>query len=254
MRFLLLSLLLLGCREKAAGEERALVVFAASSLREAFTQLGDDFRGAHPGVELTFNFAGSQELRIQLEHGARADVFASADERHLEALRNVSAPVRIARNELVLVVSTERAASLTEFSQLPSARRVVLGAPEVPVGRYTQQMLARASKTLGDDFAARVEQQVVSRELNVRQVLNRVSLNEAEAGVVYRTDARFAGSQVAVVAIPPEFNVLAEYPMAVVTDAAHPRLAKAWVELVTGPVGLRVLAERGFLPPDKGRP
>ena len=109
------------------------MVFAATSLRDAFTAMGEDFGRAHPGVEVTFNFAGTQELRTQLEHGAAVDVFASADQVHMEALvhgSRASAPVVFARNEPVIVVATEAAASIRSIADLPSAARIVVGTPE----------------------------------------------------------------------------------------------------------------------------
>jgi molybdate transport system substrate-binding protein len=125
----------------------------------------------------------------------------------------------------------------------------VIGTPEVPIGRYTLQILDRASVTpVGADFRSRVEARVVSRELNVRQVLAKVSLGEAQAGIVYRTDAQSARSQVTVVTIPPEINVTADYPIAVVTGTAHPTLARAFVDLVLSVEGQRALRSAGFLP------
>lgn len=236
---------------REASEDK-LVVFAAASLRDVFTALGEDFKRSHAGVELIFNFAGTQELRTQLEQGAAVDVFASADQRHMEALvraARATAPVVFARNEPVIVVATEARATLRGIADLPAATRVVIGTPEVPIGRYTLQILDRASSTLGADFRARVEAKVVSRELNVRQVLAKVSLGEAQAGVVYRTDAKSAQDRVSIVTVPSDINVVADYPIAVVTGAAHPGLARAWVELVLSAEGQRALRNAGFLAP-----
>jgi molybdate transport system substrate-binding protein len=241
-------------REPAARED-ALVVFAAVSLREAFTAIGRDFEHAHPGMKITFNFAGTQELRTQLEHGAAADVFASADQRHMDELlraRRVTDPVVFARNEPVVVVAKAKAAALRTFADLPSARRIVVGAEEVPIGRYTLQILERVAQRLGPDFRARVDARVVSRELNVRQVLAKVSLDEADAGIVYRTDAATAADKVTVMSIPEDVNVIAEYPIAAVAGAAHPALARAWVALVLSTGGQQALAGAGFLPVASG--
>jgi molybdate transport system substrate-binding protein len=237
---------------RAARREDRLVVFAASSLREAFTAIGQDFERAHPGVQISFNFAGTQELRTQLEQGAAVDVFASADQRHMGELvqaGQVVAPQVFARNEPVIVVAKESAEKIKTLADLPAAARIVVGTPEVPIGRYTLQILDRAGVTLGADFRARVEAKVVSRELNVRQVLAKVTLGEADAGFVYRTDARSAKEPPAIVTIPADVNVLAEYPIAVVAGAAHPTLAKAWLDQVLSEGGQRVLAGAGFLPP-----
>ncbi|WP_437929268.1 molybdate ABC transporter substrate-binding protein [Sorangium sp. So ce291] len=248
-----------GCQRSEpppAGREDRLVVFAAASLRDVFTAMGEDFERAHAGVEVTFNFAGTQELRIQLEQGAAVDVFASADQRHMNELvksGRAAGPVVFARNEPVIVVAKESAGTIRGLADLPAAARIVIGTPEVPIGRYTLEILDRASRSMGADFRARVEARVVSRELNVRQVLAKVRLGEAQAGVVYRTDARAAQAAqegVSVVAIPPDVNVIAEYPIAVVAGAAHPGLARAWVDLVLSEAGQGALQRAGFL----GRP
>jgi molybdate transport system substrate-binding protein len=249
-----LTLALLGlvdCKQPERSQEDRLVVFAAASLRDVFGGLGAEFERAHVGVHVAFNFAGTQELRAQLEHGAPADVFASADQRHMGELslaKRVTAPVVFARNQPVLVVARESAAKIRSLADVPSAQRIVIGAAEVPIGRYTLQILDRAAPTLGADFRARVEAHVVSRELNVRQVLAKVRLGEADVGVVYGTDANAVPDGVAVVAIPPEVNVIAEYPIAVVGGAAHPKLARAWVDFVLSDTGQRALSRSGFLP------
>ncbi|NUQ75204.1 MAG: molybdate ABC transporter substrate-binding protein [Polyangiaceae bacterium] len=240
------------CRRLDSSVEREarLVVFAAASLRDVFTSIGDEFKRSHPGVELTYNFAGTQALRTQLEHGAAVDVFASADQRHMDELlgaSRVTNPVVFARNEPVIVVSSEGKCSVRSLADLPNATRIVIGTPEVPIGRYTLQILDRAQTTLGADFRARVEAKVASRELNVRQVLTKVSLGEAQAGIVYRADALSAEGRVTVVHIPSEINVIAEYPIAVVNGAAHPQLARAWIDFVLSPEGQRVLTKAGFI-------
>jgi molybdate transport system substrate-binding protein len=237
--------------------EDKVVVFAAASLQDAFGKLAEEFKRARPDVDVTFNFAGTQELRTQLEHGAPVDVFASADLKHMDALvaaARVDRPVVFTGNEPVVVVARESAGKIRSFADLPSADRIVLGVPEVPIGRYTLQILGRASEELGTDFRARVEAKVVSRELNVRQVLAKVSLGEAQAGIVYRTDARSSGEDVSVVAIPSEFNVIADYPIAVVVGAPHPSLARAWVDFITSERGQRMLGEAGFLAPSAVSP
>lgn len=261
VRFSVLALLCLTCcksepspQPSAAAEvaqETELVVFAATSLRDAFSSLGEGWKAAHPGVTLTFNFAGTQELRTQLEQGAAVDVFASADQRHMDELvkgGRAEAPQLFARNEPVLVVAKEAAGTIKALSDLPRASRLVVGAPEVPIGRYTLQILDKASSSLGASFRGDVESKIVSRELNVRQVLNKVKLGEADAGFVYRTDA-LSAPEVTVLTIPAELNVIAEYPIAVVSGAKHPKLAKAWVDLVRAEEGKSALARAGFLAP-----
>jgi molybdate transport system substrate-binding protein len=263
LRSLACALLAIACsgeRTEPSGREAEptedeVVVFAAASLREVFAEMESRFRSSHHGVRVTFNFAGTQELRTQLEHGARADVFASADQRHMIELgAQVVEPRVFARNEPVMVVARERAQSIRTFADLPSAERIVIGVPEVPIGRYTLQIFERASASLGSDFRSRVEAHVVSRELNVRQVLAKVALGEADAGIVYRSDTRAAPGPVTVVTIPPEANVIAEYPIAVLREAEHPSLARAWVDLVVSADGRRMLEQHGFLSPDAAPP
>lgn len=238
----------------AALPEGKLVVFAAASLREAFGRMADEFEKSHAGVGVTFNFAGTQEIRTQLEQGAVADVFAAADERHMKALQDagkVESPTVFAENEPILVVAKEQAATIRSLADLPSAKRVVIGAPEVPIGKYTLQILEKASGSLGKDFRVRVEALVRSRELNVRQVLAKVSLGEADAGIVYRSDVGVANGTVAVVTIPSELNVIAKYPIAIVKGGPSPGLSRDWVALVLSPIGQGILRLSGFmsLPP-----
>jgi len=260
------AMLATGCRRNApaaggsggaGAPAETLSVFAAASLREAFTALGAELEKGHPGARVVFNFAGSQELRTQIEHGAPADVFASADMRHMAALRAaglVGAPVIFARNELVIAVAGAQAARVRSLGDLPRVGRLVIGAPDVPIGSYTQDLLDRAGAQLGADFRARVEGRVVSRELNVRQVLAKLRLGEADAAIVYRTDALNVAGYLAIVAIPPALNVIAEYPIAPVAAAPHAPLARAFVDLVLSAQGQATLRSFGFLPPAAGRP
>jgi molybdate transport system substrate-binding protein len=226
-----------------------LTVFAASSLRDAFQDLGRSFEQQHPGTSVSFNFAGSQELRTQVEHGARADVLASADPRTLRALADAGLalqPQVFARNEPVIVVPAGNPAGIHSLADLPRARRLVVGAPEVPIGEYTVRILEAASRRYGPAFGAAVEARIASRELNVRQVLAKVALGEADAAIVYRTDALASRGAAEVISIPLELNVVAEYPIAVLRDAPTPGLARAFVELVLSSAGQAALARHGF--------
>ena len=234
---------------QSAEPPRPLVVFAAASLRDVFGPLGKSFEAAYPGTVVTFHFAGTQELRTQLEQGAKADVFASADQRHMKALLDAQLVVHpriFAHNEPVLVVSKEAAGTVQSFADLPKATRVVVGAPEVPIGAYTRQILELAGRKLGAEFLTQVEAHVVSRELNVRQVLTKVSLGEAQAGIVYRSDVASAKGTVSVVAIPSELNVVADYPIAFVAASKEPEFASEFMNLVTSPKGQAALRAAGF--------
>jgi len=236
----------------APHREDKLVVFAAASLREGFGRMAEEFENSHAGVAIAFNFAGTQEIRSQLEQGAAVDVFASADVRHMSALRDagrVEAPTVFAENEPVLIVAKEKADSIRSLADLPSVERIVIGAAEVPIGRYTLQILDKASRTFGADFRARVEARVVSRELNARQVLTKVNLGEADAGIVYRGDLTAAGEGSSAVTIPSEINVIAKYPIAVVVGAPHAGIAREWIALVLSDKGQEILRRFGFKAP-----
>lgn len=235
----------------AGAATKELVVFEAASLKDAFARLIPRFEKENAGVKVVTNPAGSQELRTQLEHGAPADLFASADRKHMDALAAqglVLAPSTFACNEPVVVIRPALAASIKTLGDLPRAEKIVVGTPEVPIGNYTLQILSKAAARYGADFPKRVLARVVSRELNVRQVLAKVVLGEADAAVVYRSDALSARDKVQVVSIPAELNVVAEYPIAVLKAAPQAELARRWIELVKSPEGVAALAAAGFVP------
>src|SRR6185312_3844364 len=249
-RPLLALFLLLGAAPAAARPRPELVVFEAASLKDVLARLATTFEAAPPRARVVFNAAGSQELRAQIEHGAAADLFASADRRQMEPLlaaHLIDAPVLFACNHPVLVtrIGLDTIASLGD---LPRAERVVLGAPEVPIGAYAELVFRRAAALYGPDFPARVQARVVSRELNVRQVLAKVILGEADAAVVYASDAASARGKVRVVALPPAADVVAEYPIARVRGGAQPELARAFLDLLGGPAGAAALRDAGFVP------
>jgi molybdate transport system substrate-binding protein len=230
--------------------KKELVVFAAASLREVFEGLVSGFEQSRPGTKVRLNLAGSQELRTQIEQGARADVFASADLKHMATLEKqgvVGKSAVFARNEPVIVVPRGNPAGIHALTDLPKTKRLVVGAPEVPIGGYTVKIFDAAAKKYGGDLRAKLDASIVSRELNVRQVLAKVTLGEADAGIVYRTDAQTAKDKVEVIAIPAELNVIAEYPIAVVKASPEANLARAWVDLVLSREGQRRLTGAGFV-------
>lgn len=237
--------------EGDAGSSRTLNVFAASSLTEAFTELERAFEAANPSVDVVVAFAGSQVLRVQIEQGAPADVFASADAEHMQALvdAGLARDARVfAHNELVVVVPASDTAALESFAELPSVERLVLGAPEVPVGRYAREALRRANGVIAPDFEERTLARLVSEEPNVRLARSKVELGEADAAIVYVTDA-VVSDRVRQVAVPPEVNVRADLLIGVVSEAAEPDIARAWIEWVMGSEGRQILRLRGFTLP-----
>jgi molybdate transport system substrate-binding protein len=225
-----------------------LTVLAASSLTEAFLDLEAAFERGQPGADVTVSFAGSQSLRLQIEQGVRADVFASANPDHMQALENaglVRAPTTFATNALVIAVPASNPSHIGAFEQLPRASRIVIGSPEVPIGRYARTLFARADSVLGGSFGSAVESRVVSHEPNVRLVLAKVELGEADAAVVYRTDLTRARTAVGI-SIPSEVNVEAEYRAGILSDAPNLILAQRWMTFLNGPDAQDILEHHGF--------
>lgn len=241
------------CRSVEPDDEKderpvVLSVFAASSLTEAFEDLERGFERSHPTIDVQLAFAGSQVLRLQIEQGAAADVYASANEAHMRALhdaRLVGASQTFASNELVVITPRQNPAGIESLADLPRASRIVVGTENVPVGAYTREVLTRAAEALGPEFSETVESNTVSRESNVRHVRAKVELGEADAAVVYRTDA-IASDRLTVVPIAADFNVRARYPIAITSASQHPNEAAAFVGYVMSPDGQRALASRGF--------
>ena len=226
-----------------------LVVFAASSLTDVFNDLEKSFEAANTDVDVALSYGGSQVLKLQISEGAPSDVFASADDAHMRELVGAGSAQpsqTFAANELVIVVPEDNPAHIAELKDLPRAQRLVIGAPSVPVGSYTRELLVRAGQAYGPSFEKDVLAHVVSEESNVRLVRAKVELGEADAAVVYRTDAA-ASTKVKQVALPAELNVRANYPIAVLTKAPQPELARRWVSHVLSPAGKAALTARGFL-------
>ncbi len=226
--------------------KQSLTVFAAASLTESYSELATLFEASHPNVDVVLNFAGSNTLRAQIEQGAPADVFASANTKEMDALVAsdlvaADAPQVFLHNRLVIIAPAENAANLTSVEDIARPNlKLVFAAEEVPVGRYTRQMLANMS----DEFSAKVLANVVSNESDVKQVLAKIQLGEADAGIVYASDA-VAAPELVVVEIPAEFNVLATYPIAALTDSV---IAEEFVAFVLSPTGQTVLEKWGFTP------
>jgi molybdate transport system substrate-binding protein len=249
-----------GCAAAASPDETpadTLTVFAAASLAEPFRAVADAFESDHPGVEVTFNFAGSQALRTQLEHGARADVFASADWEQMSPVRKANllgnSPEYFATNRMAVVapVNSKAVHSLDDLAR-PGVS-IAIASAEAPAGGYARATLdlMAASADFPDNFAERVLANVVTNETNVRAVAQKVALGEVDAGMVYETDARAAqhGAAFRVIEIPLEFNPAAEYPIATLGQAIHHQAALDFIAFVQGDDGQAILREYGFAPP-----
>ncbi len=232
-----------------------LVVFAAASLKDGFERIAAEFEAANPGVTVLFNFAGSQQLAQQLAAGAPADLFASANQRQMQAVVDAGrvasdAPRIFAHNRLALIYPQENPAKLQTLQDLARPDvKLVLAAATVPVGQYSLEFLAKATEAVGftPTYSQTVLANVVSYEENVLGVLTKVMLGEADAGIVYTSDAASAG-QVGVLEIPDVLNVIAEYPIAVIQDSKQAALAQEFVAMVLSEAGQALLAQSGFLP------
>jgi molybdate transport system substrate-binding protein len=242
---LVAALLAAGCGgnddSSGGGTPAEIKVFAAASLTAAFNKLGEQHTAANGGTKVTFNFAGSQALATQIQQGAPADVFASADVPNMDKVKDlVDTPQNFASNLLQIVVEKGNPKGVKTLDDLANPDlKVVLAAPEVPAGKYAKQMLDKAGVTV----------QPVSQEDNVKAVVTKVSLGEADAGIVYVTDVSAGGDKVEGVDLPKDQNVTATYPIAAVKASKNQQQAQAFVDLVRSPDGQQVLASFGFLPP-----
>ena len=241
----------------ASKESRTLTVLAAASLIESFTEIGNLFETQNPGVKVVFSFAGSQQLAQQLEQGIRVDVFASANQKYMDAAvaaqRVDSAKVEnFAKNQLVVIYPAENQAGISTLLDLARPGiKLDLAAAEVPVGKYSLEFLNKASNDPGflPTYKDDVLKNVVSYEDNVKSVFTKVLLGEADAGIVYTSDiSKKDAGDIGRLEIPKDLNALATYPIAPVADAENFELARTFVDLVLSEQGQAVLADYGFIP------
>lgn len=243
--------LLGGCRCDARHSSTDLTVYAASSLTEVFGELERAFEAGNEDADVSLAFGGSQVLRLQIEQGAPADVFASANTSHMDALIEaglVASSDVFAHNDLVVVVPLDNPAKIESFADLPRASRVVVGVPAVPIGAYAREALQHAAESFGADFRSDVLSHVVSEESNVRLIRAKVELGEADAAIVYRTDVT-PSSRVRVIPIPAVLNVRGDYHIGVIERSPHEALARRWVAFLESTEGRRILSEHGFSTP-----
>jgi len=226
-------------------------VLAASSLTDAFGELATTFQEQNPGTKVITSFGGSSELLTQIEQGAPADVFASADEDKMDtAVQDdlANEPQTFVRNRPVIIVPKDNLAGIHGLQDLTkSGTKLVLAQDGVPIAEYAKKILANANSEYGGDFEQQVMNNIVSREANVRTSANRVSLGEADATFVYITDVTpDIEDQVEVIEIPEDLNVTATYPIAALKEASNPELAQKWIDLILSDEGQRLLEEYGF--------
>ena len=221
-----------------------IIVAAAASLDKSFTEIGDQFKTENPGASVEFSFAGSSDLVTQLTQGAPADVFASADTKNMDKAAQAGLlagdPVNFASNTLTIVLAPGNPKKIASFKDLTQpGLNVVVCAPQVPCGSATQKV----------EQATGVKLNPVSEESSVTDVLNKVTAGQADAGLVYVTDAIGAGGKVASVSFPEAAGAVNTYPIALLKGSKNPELARKFVDLVTGAAGQKVLNAAGFAKP-----
>jgi molybdate transport system substrate-binding protein len=247
-----------GCTTTQNTQSTKLTVFAAASLTDAFNETAQAFEANNSGVTVALNYAGSQVLATQIKQGATADVFASADQKNMKSvqdagLMNNSSVAIFAENKLAIIVPTGNPANITSLIDLAKLGvKLDICNSSVPCGNYTLQMLAKASNnsTYGSGFTNSVLANVVSQETNVNDVVAKVALGQADAGMVYKSDLPAAyQSKVQVITIPDSVNVLAQYPVGILSGSQNAQLAQSFINFVTSPAGQAILLKYGFILP-----
>jgi len=231
-----------------------LMVFAAASLTEPFTEIGKRLELSHPGLKVVYNFGGSQALRTQLEQGAHADVFASADAVQMDQAKKSNvvqgeSPIFI-KNRLVAIVPKDNKAKIATFCDLGKPGvKLDLANAKVPVGNYSRQAIAKANAECGADFEQRTLKNLVSEEENVKQVVTKVQLGEADAGIVYVSDVTPKVSKdLHAIVIADAYNQLATYPIALTKEVKNQAAAEAFIKFVLSAEGQAILKAHSFLP------
>jgi molybdate transport system substrate-binding protein len=238
------------------GEKRGgtLTILAASSLIDAFGELGQIFEKQNEGVTVKQSFEASSTLLTQIQQGAPADVFASAAQEEMDsAVKDglvAGKPEVFVKNREIVMVPKDNPANIEKFKDVAdSGVKLALAQKDVPAADYALQILGKADEQYGDDFEKKVLSNVISREADVRASVNRVVVGDADATFGYASDYTVdIRDRVKVIPIPPDLNIIATYPIAALKDAKDPELAKKWVKLVTSKEGQRVLKKWNFEP------
>jgi molybdate transport system substrate-binding protein len=240
-----------GAQTRPTGE---LTVFAAASLTAPFTEMSARLEATYPGLKILYNFGGSQSLRTQLEQGASADIFVSADAAQMELARKngvVQGDIPIfVKNRLVVIVPRDNPGRVTSFRDLAKPGLTLdLAAPKVPVGNYSRQALQKATAEYGAEFAERALKNVVSEEENVKQVVTKVQLGEADAGIVYVSDVTpKVSSDVQMLPIPDTYNQIATYPIALTQSVQNRVAAEMFLHFVLSTEAQMLLKAHNFIP------
>jgi molybdate transport system substrate-binding protein len=237
-----------------AEDTKELTIFTAASLTGAFSEIGQLFTN-ETNISVTFNFDGSQNLRTQIENGAYADVFASANTKQMNALKQISlmdnsSVIVFTENKLSLIVPKDNPAKISSLADLAKpGLKIVMGTKDVPVGDYALQIINRLGNdsAYGPDYKARVMANIISQETTVNYVVTKVALGEADVGFAYVSDVtKDLASRVDQVDIPDEYNVIAKYPMGIVKESRYPAQSQDFINLVISEQGMAILEKYGF--------
>lgn len=239
-----------------AEEPKELVAFTAASLTGAFGEIGQIYKN-ETNISVVFNFDGSQALRTQMENGAYADIFASANKKQMNAVKadglmNNSSVIIFTKNKLSLIVPKDNPGKISNLADLAKpGLKIVIGTKDVPVGDYAMQIINKLGNdsTYGAEYKKNVLANVISQETNVNYVVTKVALGEADVGFAYVSDiTEDLSSKVEKVNIPDEYNIIAEYPIGVLKDSKHPAESEKFIALATSDAGKAILEKYGFAP------
>ena len=252
----LIAVLVLASSAGLAKEPKELTVFTAASLTGAFGEIGQIYEN-ETNIRVVFNFDGSQALRTQIENGAYADLFASANKKQMNALKNDglmnnSSVVIFTKNKLSLIVPKDNPANISSLFDLAKpGLKIVMGTKDVPVGDYALQIISNLgnNSSYGPQYKTKVLANVISQETNVNYVVTKVALGEADVGFAYVSDiTESLASKVDKIDIPAEYNIIAEYPMGILLESKYPAESIEFMNLVMSDEGKTVLEKYGFSP------
>ncbi|HNX09341.1 MAG TPA: molybdate ABC transporter substrate-binding protein [Methanothrix sp.] len=250
------AILTIAALAAAAEEPKELTVFTAASLTGAFGEIGQIFEN-ETNMNVAFNFDGSQALRTQIENGAYADVFASANKKQMNAVKdagliNNSSMVLFTTNKISLIIPKDNPAKINNLSDLARPGvKIVMGTKDVPVGDYAMQIISKLGNdsAYGESYKTAVLANVISQETTVNYVVTKVALGEADVGFAYVSDiTEDLSAKVDKIEIPDEYNVIGEYPIAVLKDSKYPAESQEFINLVKSDEGKAVLEKYGFAP------
>jgi molybdate transport system substrate-binding protein len=247
---------LTACQPARSSTGSQLTIFAASSLTDAFNDLSAAFKAANPGVDVVLNYGASSQLATQIKQGGEADVFAPASQSTFKTVADAghidAGPAIFATNRLTIITPADNPAKITGLADLAKpGSKLVLAVKGVPIRDYADQIFANAAAdpSFGTGFPTQVHANLVSEEDNVRLVVSKVALGEADAGICYVTDiTQDVTTKIAQIDIPDNLNVIATYPIGTIKGSRQPGLAKSFVDFVLSSAGQAILAKWGFGP------